>query len=254
VSQGRNSRSRALKVGYFLDETAFRGFSDFLSENSLRLVFSIRALDNTRLSLTSLDDVLSLPNTPLRQIVELSIHASGEDNNGELQAEIIFGSEIECSVSGEDYRSVLYIFDELEQRVEAMATPKWYSFLACKEGGQIVFTLPIILPFAIITMYFAFANLIDPGTLQASVEAFYSNFSQPRNEVNNLMMVAFFVVMFVYAFASAFVKKQFPCHEYLIGAGIKRHQRKETIRTVVLLGGVVSIVTGIFLAILFRII
>lgn len=202
-------------------------------DDSNSFVLKATCVDKIVREFKSIDDLVSFENSPNKEIESLGFNVFSK--NHERKAFIHFSKSpadnILIQLSGEE-KEVVDLFEFLRERFYAMET--WYAFIArVKYSGLFissvliwVLTVPLVTAFS--KLYIK-SNGLSTLSWVIIITAILSTnliISYLWGKIRNLY---------------------FPMGAFAIGQGMKRHKDKEVIRTVVILGSLISLITGIFI-------
>jgi hypothetical protein len=234
----RTTRDEALTAPFVIAMEDLRTIDNLCNESFSSREFRAECSDSLVRHFTSLDDLSAYDNPRRARITKLTVSARSPD----YRASLI----LSLGTSGND-NNIYFSLDAESQtaaHTNSLITDwlegvrPWYSFLARSGVVRLLERLSALL-FLIAGLMFAISRIQAPH--------------QPV-DLNAILNLTAQGIVFVAPCALAFVvieivrERVFPMGTFRIGQGDKRHKDLELWRTVVVLGFVVSLAAGIFLA------
>jgi hypothetical protein len=194
-------------------------------------VVAICAEELTR-EFSSLAEFLEYENSPTRDVIEVGFNAWSEDFKTQLLVSFSKRTHLSIFVKFKgDEDAALRLDEFILERLNAMKP--WYEVLTKEDVKGIVVTLLlqwIIVTVILIPLYKSLASLHITTAWLVSILAF--------------------IGIIIHALITALRKAYFPIGVFLIGQGVKRHEDKDRIRTLIIVGFIVNLFAGLVMLLL----
>ncbi|MYM40655.1 hypothetical protein [Duganella qianjiadongensis] len=213
-------------------------FVQFLVQDLPRMKFSIKCSDTITRYFDNFGELKAYTNPERAAIQQLRIRAV--DDTGEQTAVFMFNSDthsnVTLSLDGE-----VDLVTKLNQYWEDFVAGRrpWYSWICTASWGMIVYGGWLLL--AII------AILIMLAKTKAPIKWEWPKEGMPLEGWGKSFILGSIPALIVVAIERV-KKTYFPTGTFAIGDGVNRHANQETVRTVIIAGFVISIITTVVLS------
>ncbi len=193
-------------------------------------IFKAGCADKTVRDFTSIDELIKFDNVPKKEIESLGINVYSKDYKKTMFIHFSKTTykNILVKIEGED-EDVSKFREFLEERFYEMKP--WYGFICIPKYRVFIVDMLLLLIFSI------------PFNL-------FLNHLLPHSFTNSAAIGLFFGVIFMWIWANI-KRTMFPTGVFAIGQGIKRNEDKDKVRTTIVISFLVSLITGIIVAIIF---
>lgn len=232
-----------------VDEQGVRRLYDELqtileASSNAKIQFHVEYTDNSSADDISLDDLVRDENSSSRRIRAIRVDANNDDykisikigHEKKIKDEVHQVSSVLLEVSGPTRQAVFVAQSVIEDRIN--------SFSANRPGSG-----PILLGYLVCCLAFFSTLLVYETSILPHLPKTLTALSPADGHVH-------FAFWFLLAFVAPmiggifFLLVLFPDLEFLIGKGIERHRRNQTIKAnlfwVVIVGGVLSLIVGYY--------
>lgn len=211
--------------------------------------FKTTSVDKLEREFQSVDDLIQFESPPAKRITSLWIYSFTAASKMSVWFHDRDSSNIYVTVEGEE-EDVIRFLDGLCVRLQSMKP--WYAFIA-RIG-------PLLIPFLLVQSILIALAIRNAFHNQTTLPQLGTALSSVR--VSMLMLALLGVLALLVAGSAALggiqnlltrlLRRAFPMGVFLIGQGLKRHQEKELLRSIVILGFLVSVVAGVVVTVLVR--
>jgi hypothetical protein len=232
----RASRNEYLSQAFLIDESDLTKLTNDIMRFIGPPVFTCLCSDRITRQFDSLNAFLSYENSPSRKVEVVRLRARSEDFSQEVS--LRFSGEtdrnINVDVSG-DEDTVLALSDAIEDRLSGIRP--WYWRIA-SASTSIAFWALYILIVAVVPLFRSFRAGMPIGQI-------LSPKSMSWSWSVGLGFVALGILLkFAIDWLDRMKRAVFPMASFAIGQGAKRHRDMELIRTVVVIGFVISLLSS----------
>jgi hypothetical protein len=239
----KTSREERLTQAFVLTVNDIRKTHDYLQKWVDEFSFEIFCADSLNREFATLEELSKFENPPKKSIKSLRLKGYSRDRKTSAWVALDTSSSrnIYISVEG-DEDAVATINDSFENTLAAIKP--WYALLA-RTDFTLVLSALVIVPAIIIVLSIGLGIVklrSDPSFDFASgLQSFYKG-------------VTFWLIPFILGFILNRIRyTTFPMGVFAIGQGAKRHKDKEIMRTVVIVGFFISLVSSIVATLLFMV-
>ncbi len=238
----KTSREERLTQAFVLTESDLKKLHDHLSKWFTSLSFRITCKDNLNREFLTLDELLRFENPPKRSILSLRIKGNSRDQSVSLSATFTDDASRNINISIEGDEVDVVSQSDLFEETLAGIKP-WYSPLARANFYVIMYAI-VLIP-AVIVMFiigFGMINVVEDSPSLSMTTVIYK------------IIEGMFFGLLPPFFGFLLHKIQrpiFPMGVFALGQGAKRDRDKETMRTAVVLGFVISLLSSIVVTLLF---
>lgn len=246
------TKPRYIKMAYLLDAAKLRQLVELLKEHvtghidvsesllvpDKELDYSVKFSDETSRTFSSVEDVLSIPNSSKRTITSLNI--STPLFYSPIRASVHFRQErilaASYDLAGED-KEVLALADKLDEYM--LGVRQWYSPLTRFSLVWLIVLLPFVI--LVLVLVVAAVDYFFPSSLPIRG-------TSSSESISGEILVSYGGTMLIVAgvwFIGWLLKRVFPVSTFAIGQGIDRHERIGKIRAIVLTGVFLTVPAGL---------
>lgn len=238
----KTSREERLTQAFVLTESDLKKLHYHLRKWVTSLSFRITSKDNLNREFLTLDEFLRFENLPKRNILSLRIQGNSRDPSVSLSATFTddVSRNINISIEGDEV-AVVSLSDLFEETLAGIRP--WYSSLARANFYVIIYAI-FLIPALILMLLIGFGmiKVIEDSPSLSMTTA-----------IKIIIKGMFFGLLppFVGFLLHKIQRPIFPMGVFALGQGAKRHRDKEMMRTVVVLGFLISLLASILVTLLF---
>jgi hypothetical protein len=231
-----SSKTVAKKQAFVLSPNELRLIHDLFPQ-AARIVIKITCKDEILRNYKSLEEFLEFENPPQKEITDLFFMALSEDasNTTTVHLRNSEGASIVLILKGQE-EYVTTTLSKLEDRLSSMKP--WYASIA-RHSATVVFLLAQV-PFI--------RQLIKTHNSSYTLSNLVSDVSRtplPQLFLYAILLVILAIIMaFLFNLVDRARKYIFPMGVFAIGQGVNRHQNREILRGLVILGFVINLAAG----------
>jgi hypothetical protein len=208
--ENKASKNRALKIAFVMDAQHLHRLKTILKEVGDVLEYTIKFSDGSSVQYDDIKDIISLPNPPHRSITSLTVNTVGDGQSASVVVKNSSEPYVEYTVNGTQQK-VAYFGEQFDDWIATIK--QWYSWFLEGAGSAVFFIAAIAFPFLLASRlpeHFPALHAWALGILAAAV----------------IVEILLF--------------KLFPKGTFAIGDGIRRYRLIANVRTVCLVGYVIS--------------
>lgn len=236
----RSDRETAVFVLKWMD---IEKFLESVKQYLPRMSISASCTDRLNRTFADIDELRKFNNSQRTAIAELEIIASDDKRSQRFSMALSNNERHNVRISLDADESIAIHVNDLYQDFLDSVRP-WYSWIARADAYFVVFGIWL---FALLGLLAAI--LFKLFQLFSLLEAKSIPFKWPKFEVPGTVFLSSvligLVVPFVVAAINRFRSKFFPMGTFAFGDGENRYNRDEVIRTVVIAGFAISVVSGL---------
>ncbi len=234
------SRNSHLTQPYVLTSDELTKLCRDMKDLTDEVDFEAECGDNIKRQFALLAELLEFENPPKKDIKALWITAASKDRKTRLLLKLDkdSSSNILISIEGSE-GSVIAINDLVEERISSMKP--WYNFMARTDFVSILLILLLVLILGIVlAVVFGMVGGVDRPSSPVSIRS---------TVTGQVIALALVLAPFILGYILNRIRQAvFPMGVFALGQGAKRHSDKELVRTVVVVGFLVSFASSIVAA------
>lgn len=209
--ENKASKTRSLKIAFVVDADHLRRLAVVLGEVGDSLDYTVKFSDGSSVHYTDMKDIIGLPNSTRRAITSLIAGSARDQQSAYVTLKMTSEPYVEYTLSGAQ-RDVTYWGDQLDDWTATIK--QWYSWFLEGIGAGV----------------FMIAAFAFPPFLATHLPEFFPVLS--RSWVP--------YIFFALVVAEVLLFRLFPKGTFAIGDGAKRYKFLTSVRTVLLVGYLVS--------------
>jgi hypothetical protein len=213
--ENKASKTRSLKIAFVMDAHHLQRLKIILGEVGDSLEYTIKFSDGSSVQYSDIKDIINLPNPARKAITSLTANAAREGQSASVIVKTSSEPYVEYTISGTQQK-IAYFGEQLDDWIATIK--QWYSWFLDGAGSAIFYITTFVFPL------FLASRLPDHF---------------PKLRPWALAILAITIVAEILLF------KLFPKGTFAIGDGIRRYRVITNVRTVCLVGYLISLLGSV---------